>query len=198
MLIGYARVSTTDQNSDLQIDALLKAGVDRRHIFEDRMSGMRADRPRSNEALSYAADGDVLVVWKLDRLARSLPHLIEIVAGLDRRSVGFRSLTESIDTTTAGGRLTFHIFGALAQFERDIIRERTVAGLEAAAARGRRGGRPKAMDGAKVEAARRLLASGMPIKDVAATLEVGISTLYRYGLADPAALQAVGLEADRT
>jgi DNA invertase Pin-like site-specific DNA recombinase len=141
---------------------------------------------------------DVLVVWKLDRLARSIPHLIDLVAGLDQRGISFRSLTESIDTTTAGGRLTFHIFDALAQFERDIIRERTVAGLEAAAARGRRGGRPKAMDGAKVEAARRLLASGMPIKDVAATLEVGISTLYRYGLAGPAALQAVGLGADRT
>ncbi|WP_192499196.1 recombinase family protein [Skermanella pratensis] len=186
MLIGYARVSTTDQNSDLQIDALLKADVDRRHIFEDRMSGIRADRPKLNEVLEYLAEGDVLVVWKLDRLARSLPHLIEIVAGLDRRGIGFRSLTESIDTTTAGGRLTFHIFGALAQFERDIIRERTVAGLEAAAARGRKGGRPKAMSEAKIEAARRLLAGGMPIKDVATTLEVGISTLYRYGLAGTA------------
>jgi len=198
MLIGYARVSTTDQNPDLQIDALLKVGVDQRHIFEDRMSGLRADRPKLNEALAFLADGDVLVVWKLDRLARSLPHLIEIVAGLDGRGIGFRSLTENIDTTTAGGRLTFHIFGALAQFERDIIRERTVAGLEAAAARGRKGGRPKAMDGAKIEAARRLLAGGMPIKDVAATLEVGISTLYRYGLAGPTALPLTGIGADPT
>jgi DNA invertase Pin-like site-specific DNA recombinase len=198
MLIGYARVSTTDQNPDLQIDALLKVGVDQRHIFEDRMSGLRADRPKLTEALAYLTEGDVLVVWKLDRLARSLPHLIEIVAGLDGRGIGFRSLTENIDTTTAGGRLTFHIFGALAQFERDIIRERTVAGLEAAAARGRKGGRPKAMDGAKIEAARRLLAGGMPIKDVAATLEVGISTLYRYGLAGPAALPLVGLGAAPT
>src|SRR4051794_32731680 len=113
MLIGYARVSTTDQNPDLQIDALLKVGVDRRHIFEDRMSGLRADRPKLNEALAYLTEGGVLVVWKLDRLARSLPHLIEMVAGLDQRGIGFRSLTESIDTTTAGGRLTFHIFGAL-------------------------------------------------------------------------------------
>jgi DNA invertase Pin-like site-specific DNA recombinase len=198
MLIGYARVSTTDQNPDLQIDALLKSGVDRRHIFEDRMSGMRADRPKLNEVLEYLTEGDVLVVWKLDRLARSLPHLIEIVAGLDRRGIGFRSLTENIDTTTAGGRLTFHIFGALAQFERDIIRERTVAGLEAAAARGRKGGRPKAMGAGKIEAARRLLADGMPIKDVAATLEVGISTLYRYGLAGPAALSLAGGGADPT
>src|SRR3954452_13916056 len=116
MLIGYARVSTTDQNSDLQIDALLKVGVDRRDIFEDRMSGMRADRPKLTEALAYLTEGDVLVVWKLDRLACSLPHLIEIVAGLDRRGIGFRSLTESIDTTIAGGRLTFHIFGALAHY----------------------------------------------------------------------------------
>ena len=198
MLIGYARVSTTDQNPDLQIDALLKTDVDRRHIFEDQMSGMRADRPKLNEALAFLAEGDVLVVWKLDRLARSLPHLIEIVAGLDGRGIGFRSLTENIDTTTAGGRLTFHIFGALAQFERDIIRERTVAGLEAAAARGRKGGRPTAMDGAKIEAARRLLDSGIPVKDVAATLEVGISTLYRYGLAGPAALPLVGLGAAPT
>ena len=121
-----------------------------------------------------------------------MPHLIEIVADLDRRGIGFRSLTESIDTTTAGGRLTFHIFGALAQFERDIIRERTVAGLEAAAARGRKGGRPKAMGAAKIEAAQRLLAGGMPIKDVAVTLEVGISTLYRYGLAGTAALPQTG------
>lgn len=188
MLVGYARVSTTDQNPGLQIDALLKVGVDRRQIFEDRMSGMRADRPKLNEALAYLTEGDVLVVWRLDRLARSLPHLIEIVAGLDRRSIGFRSLTESIDTTTASGRLTFHIFGALAQFERDIIRERTVAGLEAAAARGRKGGRPRAMGASKIEAARRLLAGGMPIKDVAATLEVGISTLYRYGLAGTAVI----------
>ena len=134
------------------------------------MSGLRADRPKLNEALAFLAEGDVLVVWKLDRLARSLPHLIEIVAGLDGRGIGFRSLTENIDTTTAGGRLTFHIFGALAQFERDIIRERTVAGLEAAAARGRKGGRPKAMGAAKIEAAQHLLAGGMPIKDVAVTL----------------------------
>ena len=162
------------------------------------MSGLRADRPKLTEALAYLAEGDVLVVWKLDRLARSLPHLIEMVSGLDHRGIGFRSLTESIDTTTAGGRLTFHIFGALAQFERDIVRERTVAGLQAAAARGRKGGRPKAMDGAKVEAARWLLTSGMPIKDVAATLEVGISTLYRYGLAGPAALPPVGVGAEPT
>jgi DNA invertase Pin-like site-specific DNA recombinase len=117
-----------------------------------------------------------------------LPHLIETVSTLEQRGIGFRSLTENIDTMTAGGRLVFHMFGALAQFERDIIRERTLAGLQAAAIRGRKGGRPKAMDGAKIKAARRLLDSGMPVKDVAATLAVGISTLYRYRVAGPAAL----------
>jgi DNA invertase Pin-like site-specific DNA recombinase len=188
MLIGYARVSTTDQKPELQIDALLSAGVDRRHIFEDRMSGLRADRPKLTEALAFMTEGDVLVVWRLDRLGRSLSHLIETVGSLDRRSIGFRSLTENIDTTTAGGRLVFHMFGAMAQFERDIIRERTLAGLQAAATRGRKGGRPRAMDSAKIDAARRLLGSGMPVKDVAATLDVGISTLYRYRVAGPAAL----------
>jgi DNA invertase Pin-like site-specific DNA recombinase len=127
-------------------------------------------------------------VWRLDRLGRSLPHLIETVGTLEQRGIGFRSLTENLDTTTAGGRLVFHMFGALAQFERDIIRERTLAGLQAAVIRGRKGGRPKAMDGAKIEAARRLLDSGMPVKDVAATLAVGISTLYCYRVAGPAAL----------
>jgi DNA invertase Pin-like site-specific DNA recombinase len=126
-----------------------------------------------------------------------LPHLIETVSTLEQRGVGFRSLTENLDTTTAGGRLVFHLFGALAQFERDIIRERTVAGLQAAATRGRKGGRPKAMDGAKIEAARRLLDSGMPVKDVAATLAVGISTLYRYRVAGPAARPPGGVGRDR-
>jgi DNA invertase Pin-like site-specific DNA recombinase len=198
MLIGYARVSTTDQKPELQIDALLSAGVDRRHLYEDRMSGLRADRPKLAEALADATDGDVLVVWKLDRLGRSLPHLIDIVRDLDRRGVGFRSLTENLDTTTAGGRLVFHLFGALAQFERDIIRERTLAGLDAAAARGRKGGRPKAMDDSKIEAARRLLDSGMPVKEVSATLDVGISTLYRYRLAGPTALTPSGVRPDPT
>jgi DNA invertase Pin-like site-specific DNA recombinase len=196
--IGYARVSTTDQKPELQIDALLGAGVDRRHLYEDRMSGLRADRPQLAEALAYATDGDVLVVWRLDRLGRSLPHLIETVSTLERRGIGFRSLTENLDTTTAGGRLIFHMFGAVAQFERDIIRERTLAGLQAAAIRGRKSGRPKAMDGAKMEAARRLLDSGMPVKNVAATLDVGITTLYRYRVAGPEALPRVRVGEDPT
>src|ERR1700736_1608001 len=142
MLIGYARVSTADQNLDLQRDALKKAGSKR--VFSDQMSGARADRPGLAEALSHARQGDALVVWRLDRLGRSLPNLIEVVAELERRGVGFKSLTESIDTTTTGGKLIFHIFGALAEFERNLIRERTNAGLAAARARGRVGGRPKA------------------------------------------------------
>ena len=133
--IGYARVSTTDQDLALQLDALAKVGCTR--IFEDTASGAKAERPGLAAALSFAREGDILTVWKLDRLGRSLSHLIETVSALKARGVGFRSLTESIDTTTPGGRLVFHIFGALGQFERDLIRERTRAGLEAAAARGR-------------------------------------------------------------
>ena len=138
MLVGYARVSTQDQKPELQLDALRKAGCER--IFSDKASGAQRDRPELSAALSYMRDGagDVLVVWKLDRLARSLKQLIETVEDLGTRGIGFRSLTEAIDTTSAGGRLTFHIFGAMAEFERSIIRERTRAGLDAARARGRR------------------------------------------------------------
>ena len=138
-LIGYARVSTAEQDTALQTDALRNAGCER--VFEDTASGAKADRPGLADALAYLRDGDVLVVWRLDRLGRSLPHLIETVGKLEARGVGFRSLTENIDTTTPGGRLIFHVFGALGQFERDLIRERTKAGLTAAAARGRKGGR---------------------------------------------------------
>ena len=130
--IGYARVSTADQDPALQLDALAAAGCTK--VFEDRASGARADRPGLRAALDYAREGDVLVAWKLDRLGRSLPHLIDTVAALEGRGVGFRSLTEAIDTTTPGGRLVFHLFAALGQFERDLIRERTRAGLVAAAA----------------------------------------------------------------
>jgi DNA invertase Pin-like site-specific DNA recombinase len=129
MLIGYARVSTTDQTLDLQKDALTKAGATR--IFTDTASGAKAERVGLDEALAYARTGDTLVVWRLDRLGRSLPHLIETITGLERRGIGFKSLTEAIDTTTSGGKLVFHIFGALAEFEWDIIRERTRAGLTA-------------------------------------------------------------------
>jgi DNA invertase Pin-like site-specific DNA recombinase len=137
--ISYARVSTQDQELSLQLDALQEAGCKR--IFEDRASGARADRPGLAKALSYMRDGDTLVIWKLDRLGRSLSHLIDTVNDLEQQGVGLRSLTEGFDTTTSGGRLILHVFGALGQFERDLIRERTRAGLTAAAARGRKGGR---------------------------------------------------------
>ena len=143
MLVGYARVSTADQDPALQLDALHAAGCGR--VFEERASGARADRPVLAEAMAFARGGDTLVVWRLDRFGRSLKDLIARVAELEQGGVGFRSLTESIDTTTAGGRLVLHVFGALAEFERELIRERTVAGLAAARARGRKGG-PSAGD----------------------------------------------------
>ena len=141
MLIGYARVSTIDQNLALQLDALQKAGCEK--IFEDKASGGRVDRPGLQEALEYARERDTVLVWRLDRLGRSLKHLIEMVTQLNERGVGFRSLQEAIDTTTSGGKLIFQIFGALAEFERNLIQERTQAGLEAARARGRKGGSRK-------------------------------------------------------
>src|SRR2546427_451226 len=143
MLIGYARVSTQDQTLNLQKDALLKIGCTK--IFTDTASGAQTDRAGLVEALVYVREGDTLVVWRLDRLGRSLKHLIETITELNNRKIGFKSLTENIDTTTSGGKLIFHIFGALAEFERDIIRERTLAGLQAARARGRLGGKPKAL-----------------------------------------------------
>src|SRR5258707_723528 len=142
MLVGYARVSTEDQTLDLQKDALTKAGC--RRIFTDVASGASTERKGLDQALDHLREGDTLAVWRLDRLGRSLPHLIETVTTLEGRGIGFKSLTESIDTTTSGGKLIFHIFGALAEFERNLIKERTQAGLEAARARGHLGGRPKA------------------------------------------------------
>ena len=143
MLVGYARVSTQDQKPELQLDALTAAGCEK--VFEEKASGALRDRPQLQAALDYMRDGDTLVVWKLDRLARSIKQLIETVEMLEERGVGFRSITEAIDTTTSGGRLVFHIFAALAEFERSIIRERTVAGLASARARGRFGGRPPSL-----------------------------------------------------
>src|SRR3954449_11123309 len=156
MLIGYARVSTHDQTLDLQLDALKKAGCEK--LYTDTASGAKAERQGLDEALEYAREGDILVVWRLDRLGRSLQHLIETITLLNNRKVGFRSLTENIDTTTSGGKLVFHIFGALAEFERDIIKERTNAGLEAARTRGKLGGRPKALSPEKIKLAKRLYA----------------------------------------
>src|SRR5947208_8361855 len=157
MQIGYARISTGEQTLHLQEDALQKAGCDR--LFTDTASGAKAERPGLAKALEQLRAGDALVVWRLDRLGRSLRHLIDTLTDLDKRGIGFKSLTENIDTTTPGGRLIFHIFGSLAEFERDLIRERTNAGLAAARSRGRTGGRPKAFaDPAKVRMARTLFA----------------------------------------
>lgn len=175
-LIGYARVSTQDQSPDLQRDALAAVGCAR--VFEDAASGARAERPGLTEALDYVRDGDVLVVWKLDRLGRSLSHLIETVAGLEAKGVGFRSLTEAIDTTTPGGRLVFHLFGALGEFERDLIRERTRAGLAAAAARGRKGGRKPVATPERIARARAMIARGLTVREAAARLKIGKTALY--------------------
>src|SRR4029453_13834501 len=169
MLIGYARVSTHDQTLALQQDALTQAGCER--LFTDTASGAKADRPGLEEALSHIRSGDTLVVWKLDRLGPSLPHLIETITRLQERGVGFKSLTEQIDTTTSGGKLIFHVFGALAEFERDLIRERTQAGLQAARARGRKGGRPQSLDARKLAQARSLYKDpANTIADICATL----------------------------
>jgi DNA invertase Pin-like site-specific DNA recombinase len=178
MKIGYMRVSTNDQRTDLQEDALKKEGCDQ--LFSDIASGAKTDRPGLEEALSYLRKGDTLVVWKLDRLGRSLKHLIEVVNLLDDRGIYFKSIQESIDTSTSGGKLIFHVFGALAEFERDIIRERTMAGLKAARARGRKGGRPKLMDDKMISMAKMLMADhSNSVKDVCETLGVSRSTLYR-------------------
>jgi DNA invertase Pin-like site-specific DNA recombinase len=160
----------------MQLDALASAGCTK--VFEDRASGARADRPGLQKSLDYVRDGDVLIVWKLDRLGRSLPHLIETVSALEKRGVGFRSLTEAIDTTTPGGRLVFHLFGALGQFERDLIRERTRAGLAAAASRGRKGGRKPVMTAEKLKRAREIVGKGMTVREAAARLKVGKTALY--------------------
>jgi DNA invertase Pin-like site-specific DNA recombinase len=179
MLIGYARVSTHDQTLALQQDALEKAGCTR--IFTDTASGAKTERKGLDEAIAYVRNGDVLVVWRLDRLGRSLPHLITTMTNLEERGIGFKSLTENIDTTTSGGKLIFHIFGALAEFERNLIRERTQAGLLAARARGRRGGRPKALRGNRVNIAQALYNNkGNSIAEICRTLRISRATLYRH------------------
>lgn len=174
--IGYARVSTVDQDPTLQHDALRAAGCAK--MFEDRASGARADRPGLRKALDYAREGDVLIVWKLDRLGRNLPHLIDTVSALEKHGVGFRSLTEAIDTTTSGGRLVFHLFGALGQFERDLIRERTRAGLAAAEARGRKGGRKRVVTAEKLKRTHEMIGKGLTVREAAMRLKVGKTALY--------------------
>ncbi len=177
MLIGYARVSTLEQDLALQRDALKREGCGR--IFEETASGGKVDRPELARALDQMRKGDTLVVWKLDRLARSMKQLIETVGVLEAAGVQFRSLTEKIDTTTPGGKLTFHIFGAMAEFERSLIRERTMAGLKAARARGRKGGRPALMSADDLAMAERLLSAEFSVKGVAERLGVSEATIYR-------------------
>jgi DNA invertase Pin-like site-specific DNA recombinase len=179
MLIGYARVSTQDQNSQLQQDALIQAGVDERHIFMDTLSGSTLDRPQLKNALNYLKEGDVLVVWKLDRLGRSLHELIRLMQDFSGKGIGFRSLIEMIDTTPPGGKMVFHVFGAMAQFERDLISERTKAGLEAAKQRGRRGGRPVSLTQEQKDLALSMVAQDKPIALIARTLKVSRQTIYR-------------------
>ena len=176
-LIGYARVSTADQKLSLQHDALVRAGCER--TFDDQASGARADRPGLAEALAYLRAGDTLVVWKLDRLGRSMRHLIAQVGDLAVRGIGFRSLTENIDTTTPGGMLVFNIFGSLAQFERDLIRERTQAGLRAARERGAQGGRRPVVTPDKLRKARAHIAAGLTVREAAARLKIGKTALYK-------------------
>jgi DNA invertase Pin-like site-specific DNA recombinase len=179
MLVGYMRVSSDSdrQSTDLQRDALLAVGVDPRHLFEDRASGAKDDRPGLAKTLAFVQPGDVLVVWKLDRLGRSLSHLLTIVNTLRARQVAFRSLTEGMDTSTASGELLFHVFGALAQYERALTRERVIAGLAAAKRRGRVGGRPPAIAGEKLEAVITALNAGMSKAAVCRNFGVKRTTL---------------------
>jgi DNA invertase Pin-like site-specific DNA recombinase len=181
MMIGYMRVSTADQSLDLQHDALLTAGVMADRIYQDVCSGRATERPGLDRALDVARDGDALVVWKLDRIGRSLPHVVGLVGDLQKRGVGLKVLTGDVDTTTATGRLVFGIFATLAEFERDLIHERTMAGLAAARARGRAGGRPRVMTRQKLKVAMTMMADrDNAARDVARELGVSVSTLYAY------------------
>lgn len=177
MFIGYARVSTQDQSLDLQTDALAKAGC--KEVYTDIVSGSKSNRDGLDKLLKYIRKGDTVVVWKLDRLGRSLKNLIELIQVLNEMGVGFKSLQENIDTTTSGGKLFFHMFGAIAEFERDLIKERTIAGLKSAAERGRKGGRPRLMDHQKIQQAHALYNSKIPVVEICRTLGVSKGTLYR-------------------
>jgi DNA invertase Pin-like site-specific DNA recombinase len=177
-LVGYARVSRTDQDLALQLDALDQVGCER--VFTEKASGALDSRPELERTLDFLRKGDTLVVWRLDRLGRSLKHLIEVVGQLEERGIAFRSITEGMDTTTPGGKLVFHLFGALSEFERSIIRERTRAGLAAARARGRTGGRPRALSPEKIEVARSMYESKrFSLKTIAETVGVSRATIYR-------------------
>lgn len=178
MLIGYARVSTQDQNLDLQIQALTQAGCQK--IFDDKISGSRAERPGLAKALEMLREGDTLVVWKLDRLGRSVKNLVDLVGDLYKRGIQFKSLTDAIDTGTTSGRFFFHVMASLAEMERELTVERTRAGLEVARQLGRKGGRKRQMTDSKIESAKKLLANGVPPRDVAKNLGVSVPTLYRW------------------
>jgi DNA invertase Pin-like site-specific DNA recombinase len=178
MNIGYCRVSTTDQTLDLQLDALRRAGCEK--IFEDVASGAKSDRQGLRECIEFARKGDVIVCWKLDRVGRSLKHLIEVVNELKERGVGFRCLTQNLDTTTSSGMLFFHIMGALAEFERSLIQERTQAGLAASRARGRLGGRPKVDNSQRIEIASSLYNDGkVSVAEICKNLKISRATFYR-------------------
>lgn len=178
MLIGYARVSTGDQRLDLQHDALQRAACEK--VFEDTASGRLVDRPGLQRALDVLRSGDTLIVWKLDRLGRSVKQLVDLVSGFDRDGINFVSLTDGIDTSTPAGRFFFHVMASLAQMEHELIAERTQAGLNAAHAQGRRGGRRRKMTDSKYAAAKQLLDSGMRSEEVANTLGLSIATIYRW------------------
>ncbi len=178
MLVGYARISTLDQNLDLQRDALLSAGCEK--VFTDIASGVQDGREGLKETLNYLRPGDTLIVWKLDRLGRTLSHLIETVNTLATKSISFCSLQENLDTTTSSGKLIFHLFGALAEFERELIRERTRAGLKAARIRGHKGGRPRKLNIAQIKMAKLLISEGSTsVTEICRTLGISRSTLYR-------------------
>ena len=178
VLIGYARVSTQDQNLDLQTEALTKAGC--KKIFTDKISGSRAERPGLTKALEMLREGDTLIVWKLDRLGRSVKNLVDLVGELHKQGIQFKSLTDAIDTGTPSGRFFFHVMASLAEMERELTVERTRAGLEVARQLGRKGGRKRQMTDSKIESAKKLLASGIPPRDVATNLGISVPTLYRW------------------
>lgn len=178
MLIGYARVSTEDQNLDLQLDALHQAGCKR--CFTDKQSGTHVDRPGLKDAFSHLREGDSLVIWKLDRFGRSVKDLMQLVGELEQQKINFRSLTDNIDTSTPSGRFFFHVMASLSQMEKELLLERTRAGLAAAKKQGRIGGRKRSMTATKMASAQKLFEQGVPPKDIAKSLGVSIPTLYRW------------------